>query len=787
MKLFYSFIFILFGILSTTTNTIAQSILEGLVYSKKTNKPIENALVILDNKESKLSSKTGKFIFKTNKGKHSISIQAIDYESKVSNILITDKIHKVKFELKDNVLILDEIILEEDHIRTSSNPGAHAELLQEDFFHKSQGNTVINALSNKAGIQSINTGTGISKASIRGLSGSRISVMSQGMKQEGQQWGNDHGLEMDQYSVEEVEVIKGAETLRYGSDAIGGVINFKASKIAKLNSIEAMGILNYKSNNESVGIATKINANKNNKFFNLDLSHTDYGNYKVPADQFVYLKDTLSIRDNILVNTGGKESHIKLTTGIINEKREISITGSNYNLRAGMFPGAHGKPTNKFLNLYSAKSRKIGLPRQEVNHLKLSLNAKHFYNSSELSYNIGYQENNRNEKADPHDGHHNRQDVKINSELEYGLNLKTVNANLHYKLDKDKFEHNFGNSSSYQKNTRSGYNFILPSFDRYGAGIYSYSKFRANKKLDLSGGARVDYMNFKTYSFTDTLNYHQDTKDFIVKSENKQRSFFNYALNLGMNYRINSNYNFGLSVAKVYRFPDQAELTIDGYHNIKSRHEKGDFDIDQEDGYQFDFQLHFNNKKNDFNFSPYYYYFTKFIYLSTSVRLSPLQSARQIYEYKANQAYIYGFEVDYKTLLFQRLTLEANAEYTKKHNLDKGIPLPFSPPLSTFISGEYNLLKNPKGKTENAFIGLEYRWTSAQEEVDRNEAPTDGYQLVNLNAGTTYNFEKIKLKLNASVKNIFDTKYMNHLSNYRVLSLPEQGRNLTLNLIITIK
>src|SRR5690606_22597209 len=84
---------------------------------------------------------------------------------------------------------------------------------------------IIDAISHVPGVSQITTGAAVSKPVIRGLGANRIITLSNGVKQEGQQWGDEHGIEIDQYNAERVEVLQGAASLLYGSDALGGVIN----------------------------------------------------------------------------------------------------------------------------------------------------------------------------------------------------------------------------------------------------------------------------------------------------------------------------------------------------------------------------------------------------------------------------------------------------------------------------------------------------------------------------------------------------------------------------------
>lgn len=124
-----------------------------------------------------------------------------------------------------NSIILEEVVVQETRRRMYEKKTSLpvVKLTPKDLEGFSPTNFV-HTLTKIPGIQSMDIGAGFSKPVIRGMAFNRIAVSENGIKQEGQQWGADHGLEIDAFNVEEVNVIKGPSSLAYGSDAIGGAI-----------------------------------------------------------------------------------------------------------------------------------------------------------------------------------------------------------------------------------------------------------------------------------------------------------------------------------------------------------------------------------------------------------------------------------------------------------------------------------------------------------------------------------------------------------------------------------
>ena len=108
---------------------------------------------------------------------------------------------------------------------------------------------IIDAIAKQPGVAQITTGGGISKPIIRGLGYNRIIVMSDGIRQEGQQWGDEHGIEIDGAGINSVEILKGPASLMYGSDAMAGVLILHAAPTLPEGEMKANLSTEYQTNN----------------------------------------------------------------------------------------------------------------------------------------------------------------------------------------------------------------------------------------------------------------------------------------------------------------------------------------------------------------------------------------------------------------------------------------------------------------------------------------------------------------------------------------------------------
>ena len=159
--------------------------------------------------------------------------------------------------------------------------------ISHDYLQQNFAGSLMQTLEGVPGIKAMAIGSGQSKPTIRGLGFNRLAVTEDGIKHEGQQWGDDHGLEIDQFAVDRAEVIKGPAALLYGSDAIGGVLNLYANHIPTKKTEGAVQLFG-RSNNEQLGMSAKVGGRFGNWFYRAIMTLIDYADYQVPTDSIQY-------------------------------------------------------------------------------------------------------------------------------------------------------------------------------------------------------------------------------------------------------------------------------------------------------------------------------------------------------------------------------------------------------------------------------------------------------------------------------------------------------------------
>lgn len=762
----------------------AQS-LSGTVLDAETAQPLAGVVVEVHEAErTTITSVDGGFVL--------ASLEAGHYH--VHILMAGYKAHQVDVRVPCEPLL---ILLEATHVELSqvtvessfsksSYKGQTQDMVIVDRSDADQnrGITLAQTLSKVPGVQSLQTGVGISKPVIRGLQGNRIVVNDQGLRQEGQQWGADHGLEIDQFAAERIEIVKGPASLQYGSDGLGGVINLLPAAVpgegvqARLQSI-------VRTNNDFSGLSALVEGRKKAFFFRTRITYNRYGDYKVPATSFTYLNRILPIENGRLRNTAGRELHGGLTLGWVTDKGIWRVITSNYYQEAGLFPGIIGIPTARSV-ADDGDRFNIDLPRQVVMHSKAALSGNVRMRNGWLQVDGGVQRNVRMEEARPHaDGY----GPLPNSTLAHRLVLTSaqVIVRRHLALGKG-WKAIPGINAQWMSNSRNGFEFLLPDYTSWNAGAWYFAERtdRDGTRV-INGGVRYDVGHITSTPFRSLLyNAQQQVVGEWLRSPQTDRFFHNVSAAFGAAWMLAREVHLKVNAGKTFRVPNGAELLSNGIHHGTYRHEQGTASLRAEHGYQADVSISKEEKKWMARFTPYLNIFEGYIYLRPSARFSELPDGGQVYVYTQNDALFTGAECSFEWHPVKELHLESASDYVFSYNMQSGLSLPFTPPFRSRVNAQYEW--EPAGKRwKVAYVGWQGMLLADQRRVDRNEWETPGYVLIDAFAGVEWKWRKWNFEYRVAANNLTDRKYMNHMSVYRALLLPEQGRNFTVSLLVALE
>jgi iron complex outermembrane receptor protein len=230
--------------------------------------------------------------------------------------------------------------------------------------------------------------------------------------------------------------------------------------------------------------------------------------------------------------------------------------------------------------------------------------------------------------------------------------------------------------------------------------------------------------------------------------------------------------------------PIAKELAANGVNYHYFRYERGNANLDPERSLQLDLGGELKKEKWLLSFSPFVNYFSNYIYLNPTAEMDVLYGAgNQVFNYTQAEVLRYGAELSASYQLNSRWSFELLGEYVYSEQMSgdkQGFTLPFSPPPSVIANATYKPLA--EGFFKNPYFAFDFRATAEQDNIVPPEKVTPGYQLVNLRAGTAITLFGQEVQIDLQVQNLFNTRYLNHTSFYRLINLPETGRNISLSL-----
>ncbi|MCH7409499.1 TonB-dependent receptor [Belliella sp. DSM 111904] len=788
-----------FFLLIISNYAIAQkSQLSGVVFDENL-KSLEGATVqLISARLVVLTDQQGKFNFSGPFDKNdTLLIAHLGFETLEIVLSSMQEERFLKVKLKPSDQLLSEVMIEANTISHRKQEDAmNIEIVRRNFIQKNLGGSLMQSLERLPGISSIGIGSGQSKPLIRGLGFNRVVVLDKGVKHEGQQWGADHGLELDQFAAEEVALIKGAASFIYGSDAIGGAINVKPARPPVANTFGGSVDVIAKSNNNLYGTSVNLYARKNRLFFDTRLTYQRYGDYRVPTD-IVHVYDfPVSLSDNYLRNTAGLDKGFHIQTGYITEKLKSIFYLSHIHGKSGFFANAHGlEPRRVDTKLHDSSNRDILMPSQHVDHYKIINRSDFNFGEHQIEMELGYQWNFRQEYS-PYVNHGYMPpvypaDMNVSSVLERAFDKKVYSINMRDIHLLGKHEFTFGINSEYQDNAIGGWGFLVPAFTQLTSGAFLYDKFSINEKLMLHGAIRYDYGHINTLEYTDWFTSDITTPDGEEFSENIQRaaslsrSFNSLVWSAGLNYNL-ERFQVKANIGKSFRMPIAKELAANGVNYHYFSYERGNPKLSPEESYQADLGINWTRSKWTIQLSPFLNYFSNYIYLNPTPDHDYYYGAgNQVFEYTQSQVLRYGGEIQLGYALFKNLTSALLGEYVYSYQLSgdkKGYTLPFSPPPSLIL----NLTWSPEIKRffQDTYFSFDYRITAKQHHIVPPERKTPGYQVINVQLGTKLQWNNRPFLLSVQAQNLLNTRYLNHTSFYRLIALPEAGRNIVINLSI---
>jgi iron complex outermembrane recepter protein len=730
----------------------------GTVKDAKTNMPLAGvSIYIADLKIGGASNQSGDFsIYNLPEGRHLVEISHIGYTTIAEQVDIIEHTAKI-YLMEHSVVENNAVIITGVGVATQlkRSPFQVSVLRKEELMQTASAN-IIEALAKKPGVSALSTGPAISKPVIRGLG-----TINDGVRQEGQQWGDEHGIEIDEASVNKVEILKGPASLIYGSDAIAGVINIITNVPVENNTIKANILSSYQTNNNAKALNANIAGNVKGFNWNLYSSSNAAGDYRNKYDGRVF-------------NSKFKQNNLGGYAGYNGSWGYSHLLFSSFNLKTGLVEGERDeqgyfvKPITG--SVYARvteedfKTTTPLIPYQHIRHFKIATDNSVKFGKSRLTLNIGYQQNQREEFGNP--------DNLTERALYFDLKTITYTAQFHLP-ESNGWKTALGINGMQQKNTNKGVEQLVPDYNLFDIGGYVYVQ-KAMDKITVSGGARYDTRNLVVKNLLDGTE---------IKGMAFDKSFSNFSGSLGLTAQVAKQVNLKLNFARGFRSPSIPELASDGAHEGTIRYEYGNNNLKSETNLQADGGVEFSTEHISINLSAFYNSFSNFIFYRKLQSAAGTDSMVNIngsdltaFKFDQTNAALSGVEatLDIHPHPLDWLHFENTFSLTTgklKEAIESSKYLPFIPAPRLISEVRCNFNKLTKGVT-NFYAKVELDNTFKQDKIFtayNTETATAGYSLINAGAGADIvgTNGKIIFSLHLAGINLADVAYQNHLSRLK--------------------
>jgi iron complex outermembrane receptor protein len=641
---------------------------------------------------------------------------------------------------------------------------------------KLEGKDLGNILSTIAGVSQLKTGTTISKPIIHGLYGDRISIVSNGVKLETQDWGSEHAPEIDPFASNQIRVVKGVGSLEYGTDAMGGMVLMYPPLLQKNKHLSATISIIGQTNGRGITSSAKIEQG-----FKSGIAYFIQGTYKRLGDQ--------QTPHYNLSNTALQEGNLSAGFGFLKKNWEINTYYSMFNQQLAILKSSHIGNLTDLQNAIASDTPLIVKPftyrfenpRQKIQHHLGKINIIHFFkDQSKIDITYSLQYNNRKEY-----------DIRRGGRSEIpALDLKLLSNNLlttycWYKLYDKKNARIDGKgginflAKHNSNNPQTGIRPLIPDYYQYSTGIFDMEKFSI-KNFIVELGARYDFTRFLAYKFDKQNNLLKPTFNFHT-----------YAFSAGTSWKDKKE-NIGVQTNISYssRFPNASELFSEGLHHGIAALEYGNINLKPEKGIKWTTTLSANYKKY-FQAEATFYVskINDFIYLAPLPNpVLTIRGAFPAFKYYQTNARLVGFDITINSEPANFISLGLRSSVVRGKNVSVKDNLIYMP--SDRITTMFDVHHDFK-KIKNVHLGMNVQHTFKQSKTpvqiaDYKAAPA-AYTTLNADAGFDYIVsEKHSVAFSVTGENITNAVYRDYLNRFRYYS-DELGWNLVFRLKYTFQ
>ncbi len=729
-------------------------------------------------------------------GKTKIFISFIGYQSIDTSVVITENI-RLNFVMKQSQNQLKEVLVKGK--ANTFNQSVLEKKIKQETIEKYSNQSLGEALKEVSGVTLLKTGSNIIKPVINGLHSSRVPIITNNVRLEDQQWGAEHAPNFDINAAAKITVIKGSSGLQYSGDAVGGLVIIEPM-VTKKDTLFGKTLVSLASNGNGGTLSTSIH--KGNF---CDWTWNAQGTFKYLGDR--------EAPNYVLSNSGNRESNFTGDIKFIGKKYDVSAFYSFYDATIGILSASH---TGNVTDLYNSINNQqpsvindftytIQNPKQEVQHHIAKLNYNRFFDeTSSLSLQYAFQFNKRLE-FDVRRGNFN--DIAA-----LNLQLMTHTVNVDYKKKYNDWKLKSGVSGSYQSNyanPSTGIRPLIPSYDKFDAGLYAVASHDFTETLSFDAGVRYDFSTIEATKYYlksrwDERNYSPEFDGFIVGEEGNQWltkpkfTFHNLSASTGIHKQFQKQWDLYFNLSLASRNPNPSEFFSDGLHHSSGVIELGDLRLKKEIAYKVATTIQKKWQNFSVTFNPYINSISNYMFLRPVGFETTIRGAFPVWEFQQTNAVLSGVDFDTSWNITSNWQHQFSLSYVNGRDVSNDDSLIDIPPLNINNKIQYSNQKWHKLllelKSEIVLNQNQYPDNNFTTNIVVNDVltpvlvdistPPPAYSLFHFYSEMNFKTSKnVRTTIAFSVQNILNTSYRDYLDRQRFFA-DEMGRNFQLQLKI---
>ena len=764
----------------------------GTVNDADTRSPLAGATVtIVELKKTILTDVRGNYsITGICPGDYTLRITHADCQALDFHFHLKEDLNKT-FQLSHAENLLKEVVVV--GAATVRPEGMTGELKGKELA-ATRGLSLGESLQRITGVTVLQTGNNIYKPVIQGLHSSRVLILNNGIRQEGQQWGSEHAPEIDPYVANRLTVIKGAASVRYGGDAIGGVVLVEPRLLQYKKAVQGEVNLAAFSNNRQ-GVLSAL--------FEGGFDKKEETSWRIQGT--IKRGGNAKTADYWLKNSGVEEMNMSAAAGWRKNNKNVELFYSIFNSRIGIFSGAHiGNLTDLEYLIRTAVppdyirneefSYVIDRPSQAVQHHLFKIKAfTEELGKSRISLTLSSQLNIRKE----FDITRSASDLP-----QLQLNLQTHMADLVWEhFAGKKIKGSMGFNAMYQDNFIN-YRYFVPNYQSVDLGLWLAERYQ-HEKWQVELGLRFDNRNRFNIKDNDKQPFDLLMGNMLVAGEPYGKRNFSGVSGTGVvAYKFNENLRTSFTASSAWRAPQVNELFSNGLHHGAARIERGDAKLNTERAYSILGTVIFSNEKWEAEFGVYNKEIFDFIYLKPAYpALLTIRGAFPAFDYAQTHASLSGMDIRLAYRFTNHFQTHVKASVLRAYDKTAKTWLIQMPSDRYEADLEYSFIDGKLLKQSSVKLGIQHvtrqihvpptgniKVTDALGNAKMQSdymLPPDAYTLFNLEAATGIDLPKRRVDLVFSVTNLFDIAYRDYMNAFRYFAL-DRGRNISLKIKLPI-